>query len=79
MYNLIDIHFHTDDSFNAFEKKPFGIEKLISVLYDEDVNYDVKLLCKMDHNRFILKKYLVMPKKLSEAKISLLELALLPL
>lgn len=33
----------------------------------------------MDHNRFNLKKYLVMPKKLSEAKISLLELALLPL
>ncbi len=38
MYNLVDIHFHTDDSFDAFQNETFDVDKLISVLKDEDEN-----------------------------------------
>lgn len=50
MYNLVDIHFHTDDSFAAFNNEPFDIDTLIRALKDTDSNYNVKLLCKTDHN-----------------------------
>ena len=32
MYNLVDIHFHTDDSFDAFENQTFDADGLINVL-----------------------------------------------
>ena len=72
MYNLVDIHFHTDDSFDAFEKESFDIDKLISILKDENDDYSIKLLCKTDHNRFNFKKYLEMAKKLYAEGITLL-------
>ena len=27
MYNLVDIHFHTDDSFDAFRNETFNVDK----------------------------------------------------
>lgn len=72
MYNLVDIHFHTDDSFDAFRNETFDVDKLISVLKDEDENYSVRLLCKTDHNRFNFKHYLSMAQKFSAAGITLL-------
>lgn len=72
MYNLVDIHFHTDDSFDAFKKETFDIDKLISVLKDSNPDYDIKLLCKTDHNRFNFKKYWEMVQKFEAVGITLL-------
>ena len=72
MYNLVDIHFHTDDSFDAFEKEPFVVDRLINVLKDNNADFDVKLICKTDHNRFNFKKYFEMAQKLQQEGITLL-------
>lgn len=72
MYNLVDIHFHTDDSFDAFNNEPFDIDTLIRALKDTDSNYNVKLLCKTDHNILNFSKYLEMAKKFDNEGITLL-------
>lgn len=72
MYNLVDIHFHTDDSFDAFEHENFDIEKLIEVLKDTDGDKSVKLLCKTDHNILNFNKYISMAQKFDSAGITLL-------
>lgn len=72
MYNLVDIHFHTDDSFDAFEHETFDIDKLIDVLKDEDEYKSVKLLCKTDHNILNFNKYLEMARKCENEGITIL-------
>lgn len=72
MYNLVDIHFHTDDSFDAFENQTFDADGLINVLQDSDPDKSVKLLCKTDHNILNFKKYLELAKKFEKAGIRLL-------
>lgn len=72
MYNLVDIHFHTDDSFDAFPHEIFDVEKLIEILKDNDDNKSVKLLCKTDHNILNFNKYFSMAQKFDAAGITLL-------
>lgn len=72
MYNLVDIHFHTDDSFDAFENQTFDADELINVLQDSDPDKSVKLLCKTDHNILNFNKYLELAKKFEKAGIRLL-------
>lgn len=72
MYNLVDIHFHTDDSFDAFENYTFNVDELISVLQDSNPDKSVKLLCKTDHNILNFNKYYELAEKFEKAGIRLL-------
>lgn len=51
-YIITDVHFHTDDSFDAYQhegKGQFDIEEIISKRAGE-TNQGLELLCKTDHN-----------------------------
>ena len=72
MYNLVDIHFHTDDSFDAFDRQPFDVDKLIEILQDSDPNKSVKLLCKTDHNILNFSKYKELADRFRKVGITLL-------
>lgn len=72
MYNLVDIHFHTNDSLDAYEEEKFDVEEVISVLKDEDESKFVKLLCKTDHNILNFENYLMMSEKFASEGITLL-------
>lgn len=57
MYNLCDIHFHTNKSFDAYENdggEQFNIDCLCDTYLcgDIDPNNNIKLLCLTDHNFF---------------------------
>lgn len=75
-YNLIDIHFHTDLSFDAFENDN-GIEfNWIDFLEEEEKILDnekkIKLIVKTDHNIFNYKRYDEDKKLLKEYQIKYL-------
>jgi len=72
-YNLTDIHFHTNDSFDAYEnisKRQFDLTSLIDEINCDDTN--LKLLCKTDHNVLNYSKYLTLRKTAMEKGVSLL-------
>lgn len=52
-YNLVDIHFHTKDSFDAYENNkgtPFNWNDLIQYENEIDDNDKIKMIVKTDHN-----------------------------
>lgn len=73
-YNLTDIHFHTNDSFDAYEhigKDSFNLVTLIDSLNQCSLN-EIKLMCKTDHNVFNY-SYFEDLRKIAETKgVSLL-------
>lgn len=72
MYNLVDIHFHTDDSYDAYNGHNFDVEKLVEVLKDTDDEKTVKLLCKTDHNILNFRKYKELADQLKSIGTTLL-------
>lgn len=68
-YNLVDIHFHTDDSFDAYEGESFDIDKVCNIVENE---IKVNLICKTDHNLFNYNKYENYKVKFREKGIHLL-------
>lgn len=69
-YNLVDIHFHTDDSFDAYINNDFDIDKLIENERDSEIK--VNMIVKTDHNIFNYPNYLNIRAKLNMAKICFL-------
>lgn len=61
-YNLVDIHFHTNDSFDAYEHNRFekyDIDLLKDIISGaREGSTKVDLLCKTDHNILGYKNYL---------------------
>lgn len=72
MYNLVDIHFHTDDSFDAFKGEPFNVQEILDAMKGEDEESSVRLVCKTDHNRLNFRKYYSLHNSFAEAGIKLL-------
>ena len=61
-YILTDIHYHTNDSFDAYEndsKQPYSTN-LVSNATSSKYNKKVKLLCKTDHNVLDYNNYLTL-------------------
>lgn len=60
-YNLVDIHMHTDMSFDGDENGDFSITKIKEILLksnEEDDDQSVKMVAFTDHNIFYYKRYL---------------------
>lgn len=72
MYNLVDIHFHTDDSFDAFKEETFNVQEIIEVMKGKDEKSSVRLVCKTDHNRLNFRKYYSLYNTFADAGIKLL-------
>ena len=53
-YNLVDIHFHTDISFDGNENGDFSIEKVKEILTNGE---KVNMIAFTDHNIFYYDKY----------------------
>lgn len=78
-YNLCDIHFHTNMSFDAYENVNGNILKYdIDNIVDNYINKStdevnqVKLICMTDHNIFDYKNYLQQKDKFEKKGIYLL-------
>lgn len=59
-YNLTDIHFHTNDSFDAYENNGyqiFNLDLIIKSMINNNIG-EVKLVCKTDHNILNYGKYI---------------------
>src|SRR5690554_745313 len=72
-YNLVDIHLHTNDSFDAYEnegQKSFNIDEIIEDAKEGD--HKIKLICKTDHNILGFDNYLSDENKLKKAGIKYL-------
>ena len=44
-YYMCDIHFHTNNSFDAFKKNKFETKNLYDILKGSDATSNVKLVC----------------------------------
>lgn len=67
-YNLVDMHFHTNLSYDAYENQN-GIKYDISKIYK---NSNVKMVCLTDHNIFDYSAYLKKENEFSSLKIKCL-------
>ena len=67
-YNLVDMHFHTNLSYDAYENQN-GIKYDISKIYK---NSNVKMVCLTDHNIFDYSAYLKKESEFSSLKIKCL-------
>ena len=68
-YNLVDIHFHSNLSYDAYENVNNGIEFNVKDIFN---NSKVKMVCVTDHNIFDYAKYLSISEELSELGIKCL-------
>ena len=58
-YNLCDIHFHTNNSFDGFKSSlQFNVNNISNMLSGDSVAENVKLVCFTDHNYFNYNDYL---------------------
>lgn len=69
-YNLVDIHFHTDDSFDAYNTNNFDIEELIKNEKKSDTRVD--MIVKTDHNILNYPNYKTIKEKLKDININFL-------
>ena len=67
-YNLVDIHFHTNLSYDAYENQN-GIKYDISKIFK---NSNVKMVCLTDHNLFDYSSFLAKEDEFSTLKIKCL-------
>lgn len=56
-YYLCDIHFHTNNSFDAFKTIKFDVNDICSILNGKAIEDNVKLICFTDHNFFSYSDY----------------------
>lgn len=56
-YFLCDIHFHTNNSFDAFRSTAFSVSNLSAIFKGTSVVDDLKLVCFTDHNYFNYNDY----------------------
>ncbi len=73
-YNLTDIHFHTDDSFDAYQnagKPQFSIE-LVASSTEANTGKNVRVVCKTDHNVLNYSYYLTLEQQFEAKGIKLL-------
>lgn len=74
IYILTDIHFHTNDSFDAYENDSYDcldLEKIIGKKSNLTNNH-VELICKTDHNVLNYFNYISLKKLFGEKGITLL-------
>lgn len=65
IYNLVDIHCHSNLSFDGFENNPNGLKFNIKKIFK---NSKVKMICITDHNIFDYKKYLLNARNFKKIK-----------
>ena len=65
IYNLVDIHCHSNLSFDGLENNPNGLKFNIKKIFK---NSKVKMICITDHNIFDYKKYLLNARNFKKIK-----------
>ena len=65
IYNLVDIHCHSNLSFDGFENNPNGLKFNVKKIFK---NSKVKMICITDHNVFDYKKYLLNARNFKKIK-----------
>ena len=69
---LVDIHFHTNDSFDAYKNEDFDATKMAEVMSSDNLDDCVRLVCKTDHNYFNYTNYEDMKDKFKIKGINVL-------